>query len=109
MRMNRMMQMAAALAIFCLATAGCSKEESAPQVQKDIETKEIENLDPAVLINKVEAKIQMGRTDKLNAIRKLGMMGPRASSALPALEKCLDDPKQDIRDAAQEAIKKIKG
>jgi len=37
----------------------------------------------------------------------LGQMGPEAASARPALEKALDDPDEEVREAVRQALKKI--
>jgi HEAT repeat protein len=46
---------------------------------------------------------------RLAAIQALGEMGDTAKSALPALMNAVMDPKKDVREAAEEAIKKIQG
>jgi HEAT repeat protein len=46
---------------------------------------------------------------RVEAAMSLGSLGKAASSALPALEKSLQDPNASVRNAANEAIGKIKG
>lgn len=41
--------------------------------------------------------------------RNLGNMGERAKPVIPDLEKLLDDPDNEVREAAQEALDKIRG
>jgi HEAT repeat protein len=42
------------------------------------------------------------------AARALGTIGPAAGEAVPALEKLLTDDHQEVRQAAADALKKIK-
>jgi HEAT repeat protein len=44
---------------------------------------------------------------RVEAASTLGMIGPEANEAIPALEKLSDDPDPDVREAAAEAIKQI--
>jgi HEAT repeat protein len=46
---------------------------------------------------------------RLAAIQALAEMGDAAKDALPALMNATNDPKKDVREAAQEAVKKIQG
>jgi HEAT repeat protein len=40
-------------------------------------------------------------------VRSLGQIGPAAKSALPEIEKLLNDPESIVRDAAKIAIRRI--
>jgi HEAT repeat protein len=46
---------------------------------------------------------------RVDAAMSLGQLGKAAASALPALEKSLQDPSGNVRSAASAAIKSIKG
>jgi HEAT repeat protein len=46
---------------------------------------------------------------RVEAAMSLGALGKAATSALPALEKSLQDPSSSVRSAANEAISKIRG
>jgi HEAT repeat protein len=45
---------------------------------------------------------------RLAAIKALSRMGPGIVSAIPVLTAATNDPDQDIRDAAQEGLKRAK-
>ena len=78
-------------AALCLFTAGCGGE-SEPQ--------------PALLIKALEEPDAMTR---LLAIEALTSLGSLAKEAVPALEQARQDANEDVRSAADEALKAIRG
>jgi len=49
------------------------------------------------------------REARLYAAVALGEIGPKAANARPALERALDDEDEEVREAAEEALERIKG
>ncbi len=45
---------------------------------------------------------------RLLAIRYLGLAGPSAREAIPALERLREDPSADVRKQAESVVKQIK-
>jgi HEAT repeat protein len=46
---------------------------------------------------------------KLMSLNTLGLIGPKASSAIPAVKKALTHPNKDVQNRARDAIAKIEG
>lgn len=63
----------------------------------------------AVALLAEAADKDVNQENRLAAIQELSQLEAAASAAVPTLEKLLQDPRASIRDAAQAALKKIKG
>lgn len=47
---------------------------------------------------------------QLDALRRLGELGPKAAAAIPDVEKCAaEDPDEEVRKLAAEILPKLKG
>jgi HEAT repeat protein len=46
---------------------------------------------------------------KLMSLNTLGLIGPKASAAIPAIKKAMTHPDKDVQNRAREAIAKIEG
>ena len=69
-----------------------------------------EELDAKKVIPQLLAFLQHANAEvRKTAATLLGQMGPDAKESLPALSLLLQDQNQLVRDAAQEAIKRIEG
>lgn len=87
--------------IIGIAAAGCGR--SPDVAEPTIETTPW--LFPEPLIEQLAAKDFRARAV---AARSLGRMGAKAESAIPALEKLLEDEHPKVRELAQEALDKIR-
>lgn len=61
------------------------------------------------LVRNLDAKTSTNPNIRRDSVNRLGALGAKAATAIPAVEKCAaEDPDEKVRQAATEALAKIK-